>query len=350
MRHTLCTLLGLLLATALYGQQKDSSWLEQLSITGYGGVYYRYGFNENETDNKTSFTDAHNTFAPGMFSVKMQHQAGKVGFTADLGFGQRADAFSYNDQGSAVALKQLFIDYRPLSWLTLTMGSFATYIGYELVDADQNGNYSMSYLFSYGPFFHTGVKAAATAGAHSWMVGLFNPPDQKYAVFDSRKYLGAQWAYQPKAIPLAVFLNYLGGNDTTGLRSDQLDLVVSADLNTRFSLGYEGSVSRYADQGTASHWWGTALYVKMKGPAHWDWTLRSEFFNDRRRLKVFMDADQFPEGGTIWAFTLSARYHLGPLLLIPELRLDHATAPVFHRKGQPEKDSPAVLLAAVYRF
>ena len=43
--------------------------------------------------------------------------------------------------------------------LSLQWVSWATHVGYELVDAYLNRNYSMSYMFSYGPFFHTGIKA-----------------------------------------------------------------------------------------------------------------------------------------------------------------------------------------------
>jgi hypothetical protein len=39
------------------------------------------------------------------------------------------------------------------------MGNFSTHVGYELIDSKNNINYTVSYMFSNGPFFHTGVKA-----------------------------------------------------------------------------------------------------------------------------------------------------------------------------------------------
>ena len=43
------------------------------------------------------------------------------------------------------------------------MGKWFTHVGYELSDAYLNRNYSMDYMFSYGPFFHTGIKMDVTA-------------------------------------------------------------------------------------------------------------------------------------------------------------------------------------------
>ena len=77
---------------------------------------------------------------------------------ADLGFGKRAEEFSYNDEATRFAIKQLYLTYAPWENVKFTAGSWATHVGYELVDAHLNRNYSMSYMFSNGPFFHTGVK------------------------------------------------------------------------------------------------------------------------------------------------------------------------------------------------
>ena len=64
--------------------------------------------------------------------------------------------------------------------------SWATHVGYELVDPQLNRNYSMWYMFTNGPFTHTGLKADITKGKHGFMVGISNatdyriPPDGLY--------------------------------------------------------------------------------------------------------------------------------------------------------------------------
>ena len=75
----------------------------------------------------------------GMASVKFEHKGDKVGFVADLGFGTRAQEFAYNDEGITQAIKQLYISYSPAEWIKFTAGTWATHVGYELVDPQLNG-------------------------------------------------------------------------------------------------------------------------------------------------------------------------------------------------------------------
>jgi len=49
----------------------------------------------------------------GMASVKADYTIGKVEAVADLGFGRRANEFSYNESGGLTAIKQAYISYSP---------------------------------------------------------------------------------------------------------------------------------------------------------------------------------------------------------------------------------------------
>ncbi|HLO82140.1 MAG TPA: outer membrane beta-barrel protein, partial [Chitinophagaceae bacterium] len=64
------------------------------TISGFVDAYYRYDFSKNPANNRTSFTNSHNSFELGMASIKLEHTIGKVGFVADLGFGKRAQEFA----------------------------------------------------------------------------------------------------------------------------------------------------------------------------------------------------------------------------------------------------------------
>src|SRR6188474_1338717 len=131
-------------------------------------------------NNYTSFTNSQNSFELGMASVKAEYTTGKVTGVVDLGFGRRADEFSYNDKGGMTAIKQAYISVAASDKLKFTMGKWATHVGYELVDAYLNRNYSMSYMFTNGPFFHTGVKAEFAVKSSGFMIGIANPTDFKY--------------------------------------------------------------------------------------------------------------------------------------------------------------------------
>ncbi len=45
----------------------------------------------------------------GMASVRLDHSIGKVSVVADLGFGKRAEDFSYNDANTMLAIKQAYL-------------------------------------------------------------------------------------------------------------------------------------------------------------------------------------------------------------------------------------------------
>ncbi|GAB3639345.1 hypothetical protein GCM10027422_49360 [Hymenobacter arcticus] len=56
------------------------------------------------------------------------------------------------------AIKQAYFTYRATPKLSFTVGQFGTHIGYAVIDAPLNYNYSLSNLFNNGPFYHLGLK------------------------------------------------------------------------------------------------------------------------------------------------------------------------------------------------
>ncbi len=324
------------------------------TITASVDVYYRYNFSNSKTstNNLTSFTNSQNSFELGMASVKLEHSIGKVGVVADLGFGRRAKEFSYNDNDNLAAIKQLYVTYSPWENVKLTGGSWATHVGYELVDAYANRNYSMSYMFSYGPFFHTGLKADFTVGKSGFMVGLANPTDYKTASF-SKKYLIAQYSVASKNDNVKAYLNFAAGKPNDSTRYNQIDLVATTVLTEMFSLGYNGTVATFAPKvdgkfGSGDSWWGTALYLNYDPVKTFGLTLRSEYFSDKHQLNVFSSAG---DGGNIFANTLSGNFKIDNLTLIPELRYEHARENIYTKPdGGGDKGATSFILAAVYKF
>src|SRR5438309_6388918 len=188
---------GFALSSLTWASAQDSAKTSPLTISGSADLYYKYDFAQSKANNLTSFTNSHNSFELGMASVKLDYKTTKTEVVADLGFGKRAQEFSYNDQGILAAIKQLYISYSPKDWLKFTAGTWATHVGYELVDAYANRNYSMSYMFTNGPFFHTGVRADLTKGKNGFMIGIANPTDYKYvpAGMMNKKFVLAQYSY-----------------------------------------------------------------------------------------------------------------------------------------------------------
>jgi hypothetical protein len=325
-----------------------------LTITGSADVYYRYDFAKTKYNNLTSFTNSQNTFALGMASVKLEHKSDKVGFVADLGFGTRAKEFAYTDEGITQAIKQLYISYSPAEWLKFTAGSWATHVGYELVDPQLNRNYSMSYMFTNGPFTHTGLKAEATKGKHGFMVGVSNATDYRLAPegFINKKFLLAQYSIA-FTDNVKLFLNYVGGKNPDSSKTNQFDAVVTAKVSDQFSLGFNGTVnSMKAWDGSKNidgkSWWGSALYVNFDPKPWFGLTARGELFNDDNQLKMFASA---PAGGNIFATTISANFKAGGFIFIPEFRFENASENIFIDKdGAGTKSYASFLFAAIYSF
>lgn len=333
---------------------QDSTQASSLAISGSADVYYKYDFGKSRSNNLTSFTASHNSFELGMASVKFDYTAGKVEMVADLGFGKRAQDFSYNDEGILAAVKQLYLSYAANSWLKLTAGSWATHVGYELVDAYANRNYSMSYMFTNGPFFHTGVKAEIATGKSGIMVGIVNPTDFKYVPdgYLNKKFLVAQYSFSA-GDAFKAFLNYAGGQGIDSSKSQQYDMVVTSKISNKFNLAFNGTVSNvnhYSGDNKFDgykSWWGGAIYANYDPSEKLGFTLRQEYFSDGSGLKYSGLAGD----GNVMATTLSAQLRSGNLTLIPEFRIDAANKEIFTKSdGVSTKTAANFLLAAVYQF
>jgi hypothetical protein len=343
---------GIAMSSCAMAFAQDSTKAAALSITGSADLYYRYDFAKTKANNYTSFTNSHNRFELGMATVKLEHKTEKVDVVADLGFGKRAEEFSYNDDGILAAVKQLYISYSPTSWLKLTAGNWATHVGYELVDAYANRNYSMSYMFSNGPFSHTGVKAEFTSGKSGFMIGVANPTDYKYVPEGvmNKKFLLAQYSYAASD-NLKFYLNYVGGQGTDTAKNHQVDAVVSARLSSKFSIGYNGTIAnRKVYQGddkfaSSENWWGSALYLNLDPTTHFGLTLRGEYFSDKHAVSTSA------LGGSVFATTLSANLKVDNFIFIPEFRLENANKEIFLKSsGAPAKTAASFLVAAIYQF
>lgn len=341
-------------------QTADTTQAPAFKLSGSADVYYKYNLNRNNTDNKTSFTNSHNSFELGMVSLKVEHAFKKGSIVADLGFGRRAAEFSYNDNPTethsmAMAIKQLYVGYQLTDKIKVSLGSFGTHVGYELVDAYLNRNYSMSYMFSYGPFFSTGVKADFTLSSSlTAMVGVFNPTDLKSVTLNNHKYIGAQLGFAPAETPVKLYLNYLEGKDTFNIQNHQVDAVATYQVNKVLGLGYNGTYSTYKDTqikdgaDNTANWWGSALYINCDFTDAFGLTLRGEYFSDKKGLKVF---GGMPDGGSVVAGTLSFNYRVGNLTIVPEFRLDKASENIFNKSsGEAGDISANVLVAALYHF
>jgi hypothetical protein len=322
-----------------------------LKISGSIDGYYKYDVAKTAAN---SFTQTHNSFSLGMASVKFEHKGDKISAVADLGFGPRARDFAYTDDGITQAIKQLYVSYSPADWLTFTLGTWGTHVGYEVLDPQYNRNYSMSYMFTSGPFSHTGFKAAVSKDKHSLMLGVANATDYRIPPSGqiNKKFFLAQYGLAASD-KVNLYINFVTGEAPDTSKSSQVDAVITAKVSDKFSVGYNGTYTSVKGwdgikSTNAFNWWGSALYLNFDPRSWFGLTLRGELFSDKDQLKVYSGA---PVGGNIFSTTLSANFKKGGFTFIPEFRFDHGSENVFIDKdGLPTKSMGNMLFAAIYSF
>jgi hypothetical protein len=344
-----------------------------VAITGSVDAYYRFNFSNPKTgyNNYTSFTNSQSSFELGMASIRADHSFGKVSATIDLGFGRRAEEFSYNDGAhpTLFAVKQLYASYQASSKIKFTMGKWGTHIGYEVLDAFANRNYSMDYMFSFGPFFHTGLKADVTLSpTTAFMVGIANPTDFSTTTASTKVFI-AQFSTGTKDGKLKAFLNYqgyAGVSQDTMIASgytlyknlNQFDLVINGTISSKFGIGLNGTVQSVKSSvlDKSASWWGAAAYLNFDPTATFGLTLRGEYFSDKSGLKInpndFDTNASETAGLNVFDLTLSGIIKVGTILtIIPELRLDDGSKDFFTKSdGTTSKSTVSGLLAVVYHF
>jgi hypothetical protein len=210
-------------------------------------------------------------------------------------------------------------------------------------------------MFTNGPFSHTGLKAELTKGKHGFMLGFANATDYR-SVPDgeiNKKFLLAQYTYTAND-KVKLYVNYAGGQNPDTSKTSQFDVVLTAKINDKFNIGYNGTLnSTQVWSGTKSldskDWWGSALYLNFDPQSWFGLILREELFNDKNQLKPFGTSSA---GGNIISTTLSANFKTGGFILIPELRLDNADKQVLFtdKRGLYTKSASSFILAAIYSF
>jgi hypothetical protein len=321
-------------------------------ISGSVDVYYKYDFNKQAGNNKTSFTNSHNSFELGAARVKIEHTMSKIDMVAELAFGKRGEEFSYNDAGTQAAIRQLYVSYSPWKDIKFTAGDWATHFDNEIFEPDANRNYSMSYMFTYGPFFHTGIKAEGTFGKHGLMFGFANPNDYK-TLNNGKKYFLAQYSFAPND-KFKAYINYFSGKRPTDTaKVSQLEAILTQKFSDKFNMLYIGSIAfnKYrldGKYGDSQNWWCSGLYFNYDPTSLFGLTLRTEYFNDDKQQNVFA---AIPGGGSVFETTLSANFRIDNLVIIPEVRFENASKEIYAKSsGAGTKTDGNLLIAAVYKF
>lgn len=345
-------LLCYLTTNNISAQEEDKEKKTKINISGSADVYFRQNITgpngEDAIAPNTSFANQ-NGFAIGMANVIGSFEGEKVGAVVDLVFGPRGTAAVFGslqwdldgdgapDLGnSSQIVNQLYVYWNLSDKMTLTFGNFNTFLGYEVISPVGNFNYSTSYMFSYGPFSHTGLKMDYVINDDwAFMVAVMNGNDLTNFNPSNNYTLGAQLAYK------GTYLNFLYGPQF------QIDLTTGFDLTDNFYLGANAT---YFDNDSGS-FYGVALYPQYQISESFTLGLRAEYFDESDEGVGAVGEYDDDGNANVFDFTLTANYSIGDLMLIPELRLDSASENTFTDNNMdPSKSLSSFLLAAVYKF
>lgn len=382
--------------------QTDTTDTGKLSISGYLDSYYLTAFNRPQSGNLLgvdqlagrAFDRLPDQFALGLVQAKLSYSNRRSDMVIDLTFGPNAElgnfgnttgAFNlYRPQspyvaalyGTSAAIKQAYFTYRVTPRLSFTVGQFGTHIGYEVIDAPLNYNYSLSNLFNNGPFYHVGLKAAYSfSDKAALMMGLVNNWDN---LTDDNKQKSLIGQFMLKPLPTwTVYLNWIGGyGDDTYLSSlvkagtlppifsnytrNLYDLTTTYQVAPKFYLGLNAAYGRYdfrpesaADEGVYNDkfgsaqptWGGVALYSNYAFNDVLGVGVRYEHFEDKHGVRYLQTVNN--------SLTITAPVTLaaGKLQVKPEFRVD--TAPVNYYENSAGQGTPTQTtlgVAFIYKY
>ena len=325
MKNNLSTFLTLtaLVSILVLGGMNSAQAQEEptFSVSGTVDSYYR----SNEYAPGTSFANL-NGFSLGMANIVLSYEGEKSGFVADLVYGPRGADAVFNSVGSSNIVNQLYVYYNVSDSFTLTLGNFNTFLGYEVISPVGNFNYSTSYMFSNGPFSHTGLKAdIALSDDVSLMLGVLNSTD-----YTESQPVGDDYMFGAQLGLYGQYINFLSG----GLSNvSQIDFTGGVDISDSFFLGV--NATSYEDDG--GEWSGVALYPQLTLSDSFALGLRGESFDIK-------------DSNTFTSFTITGSINSGNLTIKPEIRIDSADEKVSTWSADGDDSLSSFVLAAIYSF
>ena len=329
---------ALLFSSSIAMAQEETATVEAaveeeptFNISGSIDTYYR----SSEYAPGTSFGNLPG-FALGMANVILSYEGEKSGFVADLVFGPRGADAVFNSTGSSNIVNQLYAYYNVSDKLTLTLGNFNTFLGYEVISPVANFNYTTSYMFSYGPFSHTGIKAdIAVSDDVSLMLGVLNATD-----YTEAQPLGDDYMIGAQLGLFGQYINYLGGG-TAGV--SQIDFTGGFNITEDFFLGI--NATSYSDDSDVE-FSGVALYPQYTFSDTFALGARFEAFSEDGLGAIGSVSGE----GDNTSFTLTGNYTQGNFILKPELRLDTASGQFYSNADGATDNLATVVIAAIYSF
>jgi hypothetical protein len=284
------------------------NFFKEVEVSGIVDGYYSY--NNNKVDLFTqgrAFDVRHNAFSLQLASVRFERKNSKenpLGFRVDLGLGETVDRIiSVSDASRNDATKHVLQAYASYvapvgKGLTLDFGKFYTPVGAEVIETKDNFNYTRGWLFTYGPYYHTGLRAKYAVNDKVALAGfLVNGWDN---LFENNVKTGKTGGFQVALTPhkkFAITQTYLVGKEAPLANVPALskrdnvrhvaDTVATVYLNDKLTLlGNFVAGSDGDNDGVRGKWTGMAAYLRYALSSRFAFSPRFEVLRDRSGLRT----------------------------------------------------------------
>jgi hypothetical protein len=320
----------------------------KIDVNAFVDVYYGYNFNKVDPIART-FDVQHNTFSLSLAEVNLAKAVtpeSKAGFRIDLDFGKTADlvgAYEPESNGQEIYkhVEQAYVSLLTgkVQW---DVGKYVTPIGAEVIESQDNWNYTRSILFGYAiPFYHTGVRATWNASGKVALAGYLVNGWNNSSEINGDKSLGVGLTLKPTG-SLTWIVNDMFGKETAD--SDDTRNLFDTTLTWAGSKVSVMGNFDYGTEGDAS-WWGLAVYGKLQATPKWALVGRYEYADDS-------DGGFMTFGTKVQSFTVTSDHLIaGALKMRLEYRTDFADEAIFSKdNGLNEKSQTTLTVGLVYGF
>src|ERR1700687_3150303 len=316
-----------------------------IDFSGLVDGYYSYNTNHpaSQMNKLYNFNDSTNHFNLNIAKISLSHTADPVGFLVEIGFGRAFEIFNHQpttvDRSSDTFryLKQAYVSLKPAKakGLEIDFGKFVTSAGAEVIETNDNWNYSRSLLFAWAiPYYHFGLRTSIPIG--KYFTGGFQVVNGWNNVGDnnSGKTIGLTGTFTTRKFTWSN--NYYGGPENPGtnkgwrhMYDTTLLLTPSGKVNAyiNFDYGQNRNFPIVVGAPAVGKWYGVAGALHLQFTDKWAFTPRFEWLADPQGFATGTGVSQSLKEGTI-----TGEYKmLEGLLARLEYRHDWSNQPFFQR-------------------
>jgi hypothetical protein len=335
-----------------------------MSIYLQGGYTGNFNSPASQENDLRVFDHKADSFTIDLAQIRLQKDPalGNVGYKLKLSTGETAkwihsrglsgaplSSSQVGDGTDPLDLTEAYVSYNAAlgRGLRFDFGKMVTYFGAEVIEAQDNPNYSRSFLFNYAiPFTHTGLKIsypftdALTAALHisnGWDNSNDNNKDKSY---------GLSIGFAPAEAFSASFNAMYGPEQDNNTSNKRIlyDIVATIKPIKKLALilnADSGQEENVITTGTAK-WVGVAGIVKYDFSDRYSLAIRGEIFDDKDGFRT----------GTVQRLseiTVTPEIRLnGGVVLRPEYRHDSSDQTFFN--GGQKKDQDTLALGVMYTW